>query len=117
VWRWMKDKGAHGSSVRMMRASENQRVTSRCASFVLLAVTLALAPQSEVQGQGTATVRGVVFDSTSMSTLAGARVAVLGTTALGDTDASGTFVVGEVPAGTHWVSFFHDRLHPLDSLE
>jgi len=113
VWRWMKDKGAHGSSVRMMRASESQRVTSRVASFVLLAVTLALAPLSEVQGQGTATVRGVVFDSTSMSTLAGARVAVLGTTALGDTDPNGTFVVGEVPAGTHWVSFFHDRLQQL----
>jgi hypothetical protein len=109
----MKDKEAHGPSVRMMRALENQRVMSRLASFVLLAVTLVFVPQSEVQGQGTATVRGVVFDSTSMSTLAGARVAVLGTTALGDTDANGNFIVGDVPVGTHWVSFFHDRLQQL----
>ena len=111
--RWMKDKGAHGPSVRMMKALENQRVMSRLASSVLLAVILVFVPQSEVQGQGTATVRGVVFDSTSMSTLAGARVAVLGTTALGDTDANGNFIVGDVPVGTHWVSFYHDRLQEL----
>lgn len=65
------------------------------------------------QGEGTATLEGVIFDSTSMSVLSGARIAVLGTSAAGDADESGRFHLGDVPAGTHWVSFFHPRLQEL----
>lgn len=48
-----------------------------------------------------------------MEPLAGARVAVLGTNAVGQTDANGQFLLSNVPAGAHWVSFFHDRLQQL----
>jgi hypothetical protein len=65
------------------------------------------------QAAGTATLQGAVFDSTSMAVLAGARVAVIGTNAVGETDASGRFRLQAVPAGSHWVSFYHERLQAL----
>lgn len=62
---------------------------------------------------GTATLRGTVFDSTEMRLLPGARVAVLGTSAMTDSDAEGRFELGGITAGAHWVSFFHPRLQAL----
>ena len=63
--------------------------------------------------QGTARLTGVVFDSTAMNALPGARVAVLGTNVMGDADADGRFNLTGVPEGSHWVSFFHPRLQAL----
>lgn len=60
-----------------------------------------------------ATLRGVVFDSTKMQVLPGARVAVLGTSAMADADGDGFFEMDSVPPGEHWVSFFHPRLQEL----
>jgi hypothetical protein len=48
-----------------------------------------------------------------MEPLPGARVAVIGTTALTDTDELGRFDLPGVPVGTHRVSFYHDRLQTL----
>ncbi len=67
-----------------------------------------------VAGQdGSATVSGMVFDSTEMKALSGARVAVLGTSAVGEADDSGRFRLEDVPEGSWWLSFFHPRLQAL----
>jgi len=67
---------------------------------------------SAAQG-GTASLKGMVFDSTAMEPLGGARVAVLGTSAITDADPSGHFELSEIPEGSFWVSFFHPRLQSL----
>jgi carboxypeptidase family protein len=89
----------------------------RLASWVIAAAavlgSLVLPTGGYAQNPGDASVRGVVFDSTSMQPLAGARVAVIGTSTMGLTDDSGRFLLERVPAGPHWVSFFHDRLQEL----
>jgi len=73
----------------------------------------ASAGQAAAQVEGGATLEGVVFDSTQMKVLSGARVAVIGTNALGLTDEGGRFRLEGLPPGAHWVSFFHDRLQQL----
>ena len=78
-----------------------------------MAGLFAHAPGALAQDGGTAQLRGVVFDSTAMGALAGARVAVFGTNVTGQTDADGRFVLRGIPAGSHWVSFYHDRLQEL----
>ncbi|MEM7416109.1 MAG: carboxypeptidase regulatory-like domain-containing protein [Gemmatimonadota bacterium] len=91
----------------------NDLVRTRLGALVgaLLAVASVWMPTSVEAQMGT--LQGVVFDSTAMEPLAGARVAVLGTNAVGQTDVDGRFVLGDVPDGSHWVSFFHDRLQQL----
>lgn len=92
--------------------SRNRR--GRPAAALLLAVVwTAVAAASAAAQQGTARLRGVVYDSTEMKVLAGARVAVLGTSVAGDTDAAGRIDLSGIPAGAHWVSFFHPRLQAL----
>lgn len=82
------------------------------AAVAIAAVTTFAAP-STVTAQVDASIRGVVFDSTAMEPLAGARVAVIGTNAMSETDENGRYLLEGVPAGSHWVSFFHDRLQEL----
>jgi hypothetical protein len=83
------------------------------AVTLVAAGTMSSARDVAGQGEGTAVLRGVVYDSTSMKRLSGARVAVIGTNAIGETDAEGRFELRDVPAGSHWVSFFHSRLQEL----
>ncbi len=66
-----------------------------------------------IAAQSGAAVAGMVFDSTAMAPLSGARVAVIGTSAVGESGADGSFVLEDVPEGTHWVTFFHTRLQEL----
>ncbi len=84
----------------------------RAAVLFLSGLFVAVSGVS-AQGEGTAVLQGTVFDSTSMSVLAGARVAVMGTSAIGETDEAGRFRLGDVPAGSYWISFFHPRLQEL----
>lgn len=83
------------------------------SALLSLALTAALAAAPAAAQEGTARLLGVVFDSTAMSVLSGARVAVLGTSVVGDTDGQGRFALTGIPAGSHWVSFFHPRLQAL----
>jgi hypothetical protein len=83
------------------------------AAISLIAACLCLPHAGTAQVEGTASLRGAVFDSTSMAPLSGARVAVIGTSAVGETDEQGQFVLEGIPEGAHWVSFFHDRLQIL----
>ena len=81
-----------------------------CAALAIAAA--AVVGAAPAAGQ-TGTVRGVVFDSTEMKPLPGARVVVLGTTATGWSDDSGAFRLQGVPSGSHAVTFFHQRLQAL----
>lgn len=88
----------------------------RAATRVVLVAVIATlmgGPGVMAQEQPTAAVAGLVFDSTSMTPLVGARVAVMGTSAFGTTDESGRFLLRDVPVGEYWVSFFHPRLQEL----
>ncbi len=95
---------------RSLRVSTNAAAILCAAAALCAATSRDLAAQSD---SGTATLHGVVFDSTEMKPLGGARVAVLGTTAMADADAEGRFELSGIPAGEHWVSFFHQRLQAL----
>lgn len=89
---------------------------ARSAAALCLAVAMGAGARpgaTAQQGSGGATLRGTVFDSTEMKVLAGARVAVLGTTAVADADSAGRFELSGIPAGIRWVSFFHPRLRAL----
>ena len=88
----------------------------RIMAGLLATATLAGAPASAwaVQQEGAAAVvTGMVFDSTEMTALSGARVAVLGTSAVGEADKTGRFRLDAVPPGSWWLSFFHPRLQAL----
>ena len=97
-----------------MRDRKVERVGRWRATWVLAALcTALLVPMGTSAQAGTARLRGVVFDSTSMQTLPLARVAVLGTSVLGEADTDGHFDLTGIPAGSHWVSFYHPRLQAL----
>ena len=72
-----------------------------------------IGPVAAVAQAGTGRLRGVVFDSTAMSPLAGAHVAVLRTSVSGFANDEGYFELHGVPAGRYTVTFFHDRLQEL----
>ncbi len=94
------------------RAALRTRTALRVAGFAVAAIACAGSAVSG-QDQPTAALAGLVFDSTAMTPLVGARVAVMGTSALGTTDESGRFLLRDVPEGQYWVSFFHPRLQEL----
>ena len=84
-------------------------------SVVFVAAAVAVpgaAPAQEVE-QAVGVVVGVVFDSTASTPLANARVAVMGTASVTESDDEGRFRLDDVPAGEHVVSFFHPRLGVL----
>ena len=79
---------------------------------VLLAVRAGPGRAQEAEGP-TGTIVGLVYDSTSNAPLANARVAIIGASALAQSDDEGQFRLDEVPAGEHIVAFFHPRLGSL----
>ena len=80
------------------RAALRTRTALRVAGFAVAAIACAGSAVSG-QDQPTAALAGLVFDSTAMTPLVGARVAVMGTSALGTTDESGRFLLRDVPEG------------------
>ncbi len=80
---------------------------------VLLAAVSVIGSGSSVAGQATGRIVGTVFDSTTFSPLANARVAVVGTDAVAESDENGQFRLDGVPAGQRSVVFFHRRLGTL----
>lgn len=57
-----------------------------------------------------ASIEGTVWDSTTASPLAGARVVLLGTNIVGVAGADGSFRIDSIPHGVYPVSFSHPRL-------
>lgn len=90
---------------------------------VFLTVPASAQPTREVQDSGTsaaweadtvpATVTGVVYDSTRARTLAGARVAVIGTAISGVTDSAGAYRLEGIPPGDYSLTFHHSRIQEL----
>ena len=70
-------------------------------------------PAAAAQDERPGVVIGVVHDSTTNAPLANARVAIVGTTSLVDSDADGRFRFDDVPPGEYQVFFFHPRLGTL----
>lgn len=87
--------------------------SSLTAAFALTLATLFAPVARPLLAQDTGTVTGTVFDSTAMASLAGARVAVIGTSVLVEADDRGRFTLTGVPVGRHPVTFFHPRLQEL----
>jgi len=60
-----------------------------------------------------ASVRGVVYDSTRMAPLSGARVFLDGTQFAAKSTADGSFLIEKVPPGTYSISVLHARFDSL----
>lgn len=94
---------------KLMKQEMGGFATVACATVAFFACATGVFAQDEA----TARLTGVVYDSTAMEVLVGARVAVFGTSATGETDAAGRFTLTGIPAGSYWVSFYHTRLQAL----
>lgn len=82
--------------------------------LLLASVEPAHAQERPGEGQETgSSLVGLVFDSTTMQPLSGARVVVMGTAVVGTSDEDGRFRLEGVPPGRHDVFFFHPRLQTL----
>ena len=85
--------------------------TSLTRSVVATAALMCVAVP--LRAQATGVVEGVVFDSTAMAVLPGARVAVVGTSAMTEAGEDGRFRLEGIPPGGHPVTFYHPRLQEL----
>ena len=87
----------------------------RLPTFAALAALLFAAQGRGLSAQEgpTGTVTGLVYDSTASAPLANANVAVVGTSAMTESDEEGRFRLDDVPVGEHTVMFFHPRLGTL----
>ena len=97
-----------GSGAALARAAR-----SVPPAILLPALLLLFAPPVSAQDERPGVVIGLVYDSTTSAPLANARVAVVGTTALGESDEEGQFRLEGVPPGEYQVIFFHQRLGSL----
>ena len=105
-------------SIRRLRAACGEGAfLRRLGAGALPAATMfaaLAAPLLAQEDKGpTGTIVGLVYDSTTSAPLAEARVAVVGTSAIADSDESGQFRLDAVPVGEHTVMFFHPRLGTL----
>ena len=83
---------------------------------LLTQATLLLSVQAgglTAQEAPTGTVTGLVYDSTTSAPLEGANVAIVGTSAMTESDEEGRFRLEDVPVGEQMVMFFHPRLGTL----
>jgi TonB-dependent starch-binding outer membrane protein SusC len=74
------------------------------AAALGLAASISVGAASPVQAQSTGTLRGRVVDATNQRPLAGAQVAVSGTTIVGSTGLNGDFTLLNVPAGERTIT-------------
>ena len=88
------------------------QATARCA-LVAAGVLLPAPLAAQEAEEGSGTIVGLVYDSTTSAPLANANVAVVGTNAFAETDESGEFRIDGVPEGEQMVVFFHRRLGTL----
>jgi len=95
---------------RLMRNAGNVRSGRRG----LLSLLLAVVPVSASAQQGQ--IRGLVYDSTMASPLAGAEVFLIGTDYSAVTNADGRFLIPNVPPGGYAIGFRHPRLEVLGFL-
>lgn len=104
-----------GGSLRAgsARIREGARGRRRMWGARIAAIAAMLFSAGDGAAQEPARLQGTVFDSTTMSVLSGARVAVIGTMATGASDEDGRFALSGIPPGEHWVSFYHPRLQAL----
>ena len=79
------------------------------AALLLASLSAGLSAQEAPTG----TVTGLVYDSTTSSPLGGANVAIVGTSAMTESDEEGRFRLEDVPVGEQMVMFFHPRLGTL----
>ena len=79
---------------------KKETLAGRCA-IALVFLVIALAQGGDAH---TGTLLGKVIDGQSKTPLAGAHVAVEGTTRGASADADGGFVIAGIPAGTYTVS-------------
>lgn len=95
-------------------------ISVRHAAYLVAAVTLAVpaargqvTPPAAPAATGFATVRGIAVDSIRQQPLSRAIVAVEGTSRVGLTDATGSFQIDSIPAGSHRISLSHAILDTL----
>lgn len=86
---------------------------ARLLPALLLVLAGPVAVHPGASGQQGGAVSGVVFDSTQGAPLAGATVFLWRTDRRAVTDADGTFLIEDVPQGSHVVVFLHARLSAL----
>ncbi len=87
-------------------------LATRAVFAAALGIDLGAAPDARAQG----TIRGVVTDSLlSRAPLAGATVVAQGARTRATTDRLGRFVLRDVPAGAHAITFLHPLLDSLDA--
>ena len=99
---------------RLRSATPSARAARWTPLAILLPALLTLAaPPVAAQGERPGIVLGLVYDSTTNVPLAGARVAVVGTTVMGESNEVGQFRLEGVPPGEYQVIFFHPRLAAL----
>ncbi len=93
--------------------SRTLKIVATLFVAVPLWTTAISQPLAAQEVRTTGTIVGLVFDSTTSMPLARARVAVMGTSAVAETDSTGQFRVEDVPVGEHTLTFFHPRLGEL----
>ncbi len=101
---WAAHGKAHGPPRRVARLLLGGLLSAFCA---------AAPAAAQEEAPPTGTVVGLVYDSTASAPLAGARVAVMGTSTVGESGEDGRFQLDDVPAGEHEIAFFHPRLGVL----
>jgi outer membrane receptor protein involved in Fe transport len=86
------------------------RPLARWVLIVLLAVLPAI---TRAQTPATGAIKGLLLDADSRTPLEGARVALTGRAGWVVTEADGSFVVADVPAGTHEITATIGGLRPV----
>ncbi len=97
----------------MTRVAVFDRLVRVAAVAIVVAGTLGLVRSASAQGSAAVTLQGVVYDSVSARTLAGARVVIPSVGRESVTDRAGRFRFDAVPSGARELVVQHDALDAL----